>query len=106
MNGKTQKLSLAGCAVLVLVLVQPGPVRGEDDRAILARLNQELAAMEPLIAAAERAPRAPGSRLTFHYGALRNDLEKIRQGIREYIQLDTTLPRTKPILPLEGDYAH
>lgn len=106
MNRPIRKVSLAGLAVWMLALCLGGPARAEDDKAILVRLNQELAAMESLITSAERAPRAPGSRLTFNYGSLRNDLAKIQNGIREYIQLETGLPRTQPIVPLDGDYAH
>ena len=76
----------------------------EVDKSVLSRLLAELSAMEPLIDEASRAPKSTGTRLNFDYAALRSDLDLIKSGINDYLQ-SPTLPRVKPIKPMNGHYA-
>ena len=76
----------------------------EYDKSVLSRLVVELSAMEVLIDEASQAPKSSGTRLNFDYSALRSDLELIKSGINDYLQ-SSTLPRVKPIKPMNGHYA-
>jgi RAQPRD family integrative conjugative element protein len=67
----------------------------------LARLANEILALEPLIREAERR-RSPGSSVKFQYNTLRGDLAKIRHGIEAYIHQSNYRPRK--FKPLKGDY--
>ena len=71
------------------------------EQAALARIHHELQAIEPLIA--EAASQAnPDARIRFQYDWLRQDLDRIRQGIQAHIDAPRSEPRTFP--PLRGDY--
>ena len=73
----------------------------DGERAVLARIIHELNALEPLIS--EAASQAnPDARIRFQYDWLRQDLNRIRQGIQAHIDAPRTEPRTFP--PLRGDY--
>ena len=67
----------------------------------LARLANEILALEPLIREAE-ARRSPGSSVKFQYNTLRSDLAKTRHGIEAYINQSNYRPRS--FKPLKGDY--
>lgn len=79
------------------------PAFADDDaeREALARLIHELEALAPLIETAESQAN-PDARIRFRYDWLRQDLERIRGGVREHIDAPRTEPRTFP--PLRGDY--
>ena len=93
--------------VLIFVLlgtVLPVPFAVADadgEREVLARIAHELEATESLIAEAESQAN-PEARIRFQYDWLRQDLERIRLGIQEYIDAPRAEPRTFP--PLRGDY--
>ena len=71
------------------------------EQAALARIHHELQAIEPLIA--EAASQAnPDARIRFQYDWLRQDFERIRQGIQAHIDAPRSEPRAFP--PLRGDY--
>ncbi|MCG7890195.1 MAG: RAQPRD family integrative conjugative element protein [Candidatus Thiodiazotropha endolucinida] len=73
----------------------------DGERAALARIAHELQAIEPLIT--EAASQAnPDARVRFQYDWLRQDLDRIRLGIREHIDAPRSEPRSFP--PLRGDY--
>lgn len=73
----------------------------DGERAALARIKNELQAIEPLIT--EAASQAnPDARIRFQYDWLRQDLERIRLGIQAHIDTPRSEPRTFP--PLRGDY--
>ncbi len=73
----------------------------DGERAVLARITNELQAIEPLIT--EAASQAnPDARIRFQYDWLRQDLDRIRLGIQEHIDTPRSEPRTFP--PLRGDY--
>ena len=71
------------------------------EQAALARIHHELQAIEPLIT--EAASQAnPDARIRFQCDWLRQDLDRIRQGIQAHIDAPRSEPRTFP--PLRGDY--
>ncbi|MFI0460177.1 MAG: RAQPRD family integrative conjugative element protein [Candidatus Thiodiazotropha endolucinida] len=93
--------------VLVLGLIGTAlPVQfaiadADGERAALARIIHELQAIDPLIT--EAASQAnPDARVRFQYEWLRQDLDRIRLGIQEHIDVPRSEPRTFP--PLRGDY--
>lgn len=78
----------------------PSPT-SEAERAVLARLEQELTVLERLATEAQ-ARAQPESRLRFRYDLLARDLEQIRAGVREWLQGPNVEPRQFP--PLRGNY--
>jgi len=89
-------------AILVLVTASGIAIANpEIERAELVRLIHELEQLEPLIAKAEIAAVST-QRVHFQYLWLRADLDKIKAGIREYLDTTPTTPRVLP--PLAGDY--
>jgi len=73
----------------------------EIERAELVRLIHELEQLEALIEDAETAAVST-QRVHFQYLWLRADFDKIKAGIREYLDTAPTTPRVLP--PLAGDY--
>lgn len=73
----------------------------DAERESLARVIHELEALQPLLLEAEVAAD-PDARIQFRYDWLREDLERIRQGIQEHIDAPRSEPRL--IAPLRGDY--
>ena len=73
----------------------------DAEREALARLIYELEAVEPLIDKAQSQAN-PDARIRFRYDWLRQDLERVRLGIREHINAPHAEPRTYPAL--RGDY--
>ena len=84
-----------------LFLAGPVSANADAEREALARLNHELEALAPLIATAE-SQASPDTRIRFRYDWLRQDLERIRNGVQEHIDAPRNEPRTFP--PLRGDY--
>ena len=81
--------------------VQFAVADADGERAALARITNELQAIEPLIT--EAASQAnPDARIRFQYDWLRQDLDRIRLGIQAHIDTPRSQPRTFP--PLRGDY--
>ena len=73
----------------------------DGEREALARIINELEALEPLIG--EAASQAnPDARIRFRYEWLRQDLSRIRLGLQEHIDAPRSEPRSFP--PLRGDY--
>ncbi len=73
----------------------------DAERESLARIIHELEVLEPLLAEA-KAATDPDARIRFRYDWLRQDLERIRQGIQEHIDAPRGEPRA--VAPLRGDY--
>lgn len=73
----------------------------DGEREILARLVNEINALEPMIAEAE-AQAPPETRVKFQYLWLRQDLAKVRSGMQEHLDAPRAEPRSVP--PLRGDY--
>jgi len=81
--------------------VQFAVADADGERAELARITHELEAIEPLITEAA-AQANPDARIHFQYDWLRQDLNKIQQGLQAHIDAPRSEPRTFP--PLRGDY--
>ena len=81
--------------------VQFAVADANGERAALARISNELHAIQPLITEVETQAN-PDARIRFQYGWLRQDLIKIQQGIHAHIDAPRSEPRTFP--PLRGDY--
>ena len=86
----------------VAVLVMSGPSRAADaEREALLRLAHELAALAPLVDAAETGAN-PAERVRFRYDWLRRDIARVRDGVLEHAGADQAAPRLYK--PLRGDY--
>jgi len=104
-----RSLSIISVRHLVLVGALLGGLGGvtvanadsDGERAVLARLSHELSALEPLLAEAE-AQATPDARIKFQYAWLRQDLQRVRAGIQDHVEVPRAEPRTVP--PLKGDY--
>lgn len=73
----------------------------DGERSALARLDHELAAVQPLIEEA-KAQANLDARIRFQYVWLEQDLARIRMGIQEHLNSPRAEPRT--FKPLKGDY--
>jgi len=82
-------------------LVRPTLADSEGERAALSRLAQELESLEPVIRIAESQAEAD-TRIRFRYDWLREDLDRVRRGIQDHIDIPRAEPRS--FLPLRGDY--
>lgn len=103
MNTRINFIVIAGVLIGLGVLALGSQVRADADaeREALARLVQELAALEPLIVEAAQSAD-PDARIRFQYDWLRQDLRSIRRGIEAHIEAPRSEPR--PFPPLRGDY--
>jgi RAQPRD family integrative conjugative element protein len=81
----------------------PFPVLANPDveSGALAQLVHELDALQPILKRAEQHTNQD-ARVRFNYTWLRDDLERIRSGIRAHLVRPRQQPRT--ISPLKGDY--
>jgi RAQPRD family integrative conjugative element protein len=91
-------LSLVTLPLPVAAQGYPSPAA---EREHLARLLHEIETLGPLIDEAERHAD-PDARIRFQYHWLRQDLDRVSQGIREHLQAPRAEPRQVP--PLRGDY--
>lgn len=73
----------------------------EGERDALARLIHELDALAPLIADAQAQAQADAN-IRFEYAWLKDDLARMKLGLREHITATRNQPRSFP--PLKGDY--
>jgi len=87
--------------ILLMNMVSSAHADAFAEKETLARLTNEILALEPLIREAERR-RSPGSSVKFQYNTLRGDLAKTRHGIEAYINQSNYRPRK--FKPLKGDY--
>ena len=73
----------------------------DGERSALARLVGEIDQLAPLVKEAEAKADSTG-RVRFAYAWLREDLEKVKAGIRSHLDR----PRTEPqaVEPLRGEY--
>jgi len=83
------------------VPMQSAIANADAEREALARIDHELDALETLIRKAETQAE-PDARIRFRYDWLRQDLSRMQQGIKDYIDAPRSEPRTFP--PLRGDY--
>ncbi len=68
----------------------------------LAILLRQLDVIERLAEDSARLPRDDTSRYHFDYTRFRDDLQRMRQGIRDHLSPQRAQPRDP--LPLQGDY--
>jgi len=88
--------------VFAIALQSPLAYANADaEREALARIIHELELLQPLLAEA-KAAADPDARIHFRYDWLRQDLERVRRGIREHIDAPRAEPRS--VAPLRGDY--
>lgn len=88
---------------LALMLAHAPVARADADaeREALAQIVHELALIESLVEQAEAAADAD-ARIRFRYDWLRQDLERVCEGIQDHIDAPRSEPR--PVAPLRGDY--
>lgn len=86
---------------LALLAGSPSQADADTEREVLAQLLHELALLETLIERAEEAAE-PDARIRFRYDWLREDLERVRQGIDDHLGAPLAEPRS--VMPLRGDY--
>lgn len=86
--------------IVMLLLIGMGTAHADQagEREQLAHLAHEI---EALVDAAEAQAGYP-QRIRFQYGWLRQDLDRVRQGILEHLNAPEGEPRRIP--PLGGDY--
>ena len=91
--------------LLAMPLLVLQPALAEDnspERAQLAALVRQLDMLDRLAEHSARLPRQEGSRYHFDYERLREDIERIRSGIRDYLTPQRAQPRDP--ITLIGDY--
>ncbi len=92
------KLALIATACLAAQAARAGDDDTERER--LARIDHEIARVQALVsAAAQDAPT--GQRVKFRYDWLQNDLQLVREGIRQH---EDAPRQPRPVPPLRGDY--
>ena len=96
------RAALVSFAALIATLVPPiSSADAATERAELVRLLHEIENLEALVARAE-ASAVSTQRIRFQYSWLRGDLEKVKAGLREYLDTAPVTPRVPA--PLAGDY--
>ena len=84
------------CAVLACLLLGSAPVIAADsslEREHLAALSRQLDMLDRLAEHGAGLPRQEGSRYHFDYARLREDIERVRAGIRDYLTPQRAQPR-------------
>ena len=89
--------------ICLFILVGVGAAHADptSEREHLARLAHEIDALKSLAGAAEAQAGYP-QRIRFQYAWLKQDLDRVRQGILEHLNAPQGEPRR--IAPLAGDY--
>ncbi|WP_438636504.1 RAQPRD family integrative conjugative element protein [Methyloversatilis discipulorum] len=89
------------CAVLAFLLLGSTPVIAADsspEREHLAALSRQLDLLDRLAEYSASLPRQEGSRYHFDYARLREDIERVRAGIRDYLTPQRAQPRDPVVL--------
>lgn len=92
-------------ALLLLGPVLAVPASADDattERERLAAALRQLDWLDRLAKHNEALPRQEGARYTFDYARLSEDIERIRRGIRDYLNPSRAQPRD--VAALLGDY--
>lgn len=89
------------CLSLIALLSSVTPVAANQP-AHLATLLRQLDQIEREAEASARLPRDETSRYHFDYTRFRDDVQRMRQGIRDHLSPQRAQPRDP--LPLFGDY--
>ncbi|MDO9521844.1 MAG: RAQPRD family integrative conjugative element protein [Pseudohongiella sp.] len=91
--------------LLACLLVGPAPALAADvasEHAQLAALVRQLDMLDRLAEHSEPLPKQDASRYHFDYARLREDIERVRSGIRDYLTPQRAQPRDPATLI--GDY--
>ncbi|MFN1266855.1 integrative conjugative element protein, RAQPRD family [Pseudomonas lundensis] len=93
-----------GAFTLSLLLVTPLTLASgtAQEPARLTNLLRQLDQIERQAEASARLPRDDTSRYHFDYTRFRDDVQRMRQGIRDHLSPRRAQPRDQ--LPLSGDY--
>ena len=87
--------------IIFAALSVPAHAITDQERSVLQRLHVELASISKIIDEAQQAAN-PDNRRQVDYQRLRDDLQKIQQGILDAVNAKRREPRLLP--PIEGDY--
>lgn len=101
----TSEWQRTACAALACLLLGSTPVIAADsspEREHLAALSRQLDLLDRLAEHSERLPKQDASRYHFDYARLREDIERVRSGIRDYLTPQRAQPRDPATLI--GDY--
>ena len=88
-------------AVVLLAHRAPVAADGDSERERLAAVVRQLETLDYLLEGGANEPRH-GERYYFDYARLREDLARVRAGIRDYLTPQRAQPRDP--VPLLGDY--
>jgi RAQPRD family integrative conjugative element protein len=89
-----QRCTLGPALALVLAGVQPAlAADAASEHAQLAALVRQLDMLDRLAEHSATLPRPDGSRYHFDYARLREDIERVRAGIRDYLTPQRAQPR-------------
>ena len=89
-------------STLILTLLSaPTYAITDQERSVLQRLNSELEAITTIIDEAQQAAN-PHDRKLVDYQRLRDDLQKMSQGVVDAANVVRREPRSLP--PIDGDY--
>ena len=93
-----------GFALTLLLLGAQQTLAADQDveRAQLAALVRQLDMLDRLAEHGASLPVEPGVRYHFDYARLREDIARIREGLRDYLAPQRAQPRDP--VPLAGDY--
>lgn len=89
------------CSALVAALISIPPSFADESYS-LATLIRQLDLIDRQAESAARLPRDDTSRYHFDYPRLREDLQRMRHGIRDHLSPQRAQPRDP--VPLHGDY--
>ncbi len=94
-------IGLLGVALAVAIPNTPAYATTSLENADLALVVQQLQAVYPLIAEAQKQAD-PNARTQFHYDWLREDLNTVIAGVNQKLQPLPVEPRS--VKPIKGDY--
>lgn len=87
--------------IIFAALAVPTYAVTDQERSVLQRLHVELSTISKIIDEAEQATNADDRRQV-DYQRLRDDLQKIQQGILDVVNAERREPRLLP--PIDGNY--
>ena len=96
------KTGMTFLLLLSLAIGAPAWAEAERERTELAGLVKEIDFLLQRVDEIQSQESNPTGRLRFQYPDLRRDLERMREGISDYIEADLQIGRT--FTPLSGSY--
>ena len=100
-----KRLAWLPLGILLMAVLSPPVCLADADleNASLSNIIHVLDSLTPLINQAEQQ-HDPTARVQFNYPALREDIQKIKQGVRRKWEHAPLEPH--PVAPIQGDYLH